>query len=182
MIAQPSVRIELSAGYHLSGVGEDDRATQVQLLSDGEIAAFIPTIPQPYTEESADKWIRHRMEVARGGVEISFAIRDPAGQMVGSVGVDDLKVGAAESGELGYWLAPAVRGRGLASEAVRAFVPYSFDVLGLQRLSAHTLHFNERSIRVLERSGFSLEGRLRRFTRTATGLHDTLVFGLLRDG
>jgi hypothetical protein len=28
---------------------------------------------------------------------------------------------------------------------------------------------------------FFLEGRLRRYTRTSTGLHDTLVFGLLRN-
>jgi ribosomal-protein-alanine N-acetyltransferase len=174
------VRIEVSAGCHLSGVGQGDREALVQLLSDGEIATFIPAIPQPYTEASA-AWVRHRMETARGGTEISFAIRDPAGTMVGSVGVDDLKVGRAHNGELGYWLAPSARGRGLASEAVRAFIPYAFDVLALERLSAHTLHFNQRSIRVLETNGFLLEGRLRRYTRTSTGLHDTLVFGLLRN-
>ncbi len=175
------MRIELPGGHHLSGVGEGDRDAHVQLLADGEIAAFIPAIPQPYTEESAEKWVRHRMEVARRGPEICFAIRDPAGRMVGSVGVDDLEVGSAHNGELGYWLAPAARGRGRANEAVRAFVPYAFGVLGLERLSAHTLYFNQPSIRVLERNGFVLEGRLRRFTRTSTGLHDTLVFGLLED-
>jgi ribosomal-protein-alanine N-acetyltransferase len=175
------VRIDLSGGYALTGIEDRDREAHLRLLTDGTIAAFIPAIPQPYTEESADKWVRHRIAFAQAGVEICFAIRDPQGRMVGSVGVDDLQVGKAHNGELGYWLAPAARGQGLATEAVRAFIPYAFGPLGLERLTAHTLHFNDRSIRVLERNGFAPEGRLRRFTRTATGLRDVLVFGLLRE-
>ena len=143
--------------------------------------APLRAIPQPYTEESADRWVRHRIEFTKGGVEICFAIRDPEGRMLGSVGVDDLKVGEAHNGELGYWLTPAARGHGLATEAVRAFIPYAFGELGLERLTAHTIHFNERSIRLLQKNGFAPEGCLRRFTRTATGFHDLLVFGLLRD-
>jgi RimJ/RimL family protein N-acetyltransferase len=100
--------------------------------------------------------------------------------LAGSIGVDDFIPGNTHNGELGYWLAREFRGRGIASEAARVFVPYAFDYLSLDRLTAHTLEFNAASIRVLEAVGFNLEGRLRQYTRTATGLYDTLVFGLLR--
>jgi len=77
------------------------------------------------------------------------------------------------------WTPPPVAA-GLATRAVAAFVPYAFGVLRLARLTAHTLAFNARSVRVLEKNGFLLEGRLRRRMRTAAGDHDALVFGRLR--
>jgi RimJ/RimL family protein N-acetyltransferase len=153
----------------------------VALLSDGDVARWIPVLPQPYSAAIADGWIRRRTDWAQQRPEICFAIRDPAGEMVGSVGVDDFRRPSQHDGELGYWLGAAERGRGLATRAVAAFIPYAFGGLGLARLTAHTLVFNARSVRVLEKNGFLLEGCLRRRTRTATGDHDTLVFGLLRD-
>ncbi len=175
------MRIEVGGGYHLSSLQPADRERLVALLSDGEVARWIPVLPRPYTSRSADSWIEHRADYAQRRPEISFVIRDPAGTIVGSVGVDDLRDPRAHNGELGYWLDPAERGRGLATRAVGAFISYAFGGLGLARLTAHTLVFNFRSVRVLEKNGFVREGRLRRRARTATGDHDVLVFGLLRD-
>ena len=52
----------------------------------------------------------------------------------------------------------AVRGQGHMSEAVRALIPYAFDVLRLHRLEAATQPSNAASMRVLERNGFVKEG------------------------
>jgi [ribosomal protein S5]-alanine N-acetyltransferase len=176
------MRIDLADGYFLSGIEQRDEDAHVRHLADGEIGTWIPVIPRPYTREAAKEWIRHRVAFAAAArVEVSFAIRDSAGDMLGSVGVDDLKAGTAHNGELGYWLGRAARGRSLAIAAVRAFIPYAFGTLGLERPTAHTLAFNAASVRVLERNGFVQEGRLRRYTRTVTGIHDTLVFGRLRE-
>ncbi len=173
--------ITLTNGYQLTSVREDDCDDYVRFLADGEIARTIPAIPQPYTRASAQCWIRHRLAfLEKAGMEVCFAIRSADGALVGSVGVDDLVLGTDHNGELGYWLGAEHRRRGVAREAVRAFVPYAFERLALERLTAHTLHFNSASIRVLETAGFKLEGRLRRYTRTSTGFHDTLVFGLLK--
>jgi RimJ/RimL family protein N-acetyltransferase len=174
--------IVLASGYRLTSVREDDCDRYVGFLADGEIAGTIPVIPQPYTRESAQWWIRHRLTfLDKTGMEVCFAIRQADGALVGSVGVDDLVPGTAHNGELGYWLGREHRGRGIARGAVQAFIPYAFDHLALDRLTAHTLHFNSASIRVIEGAGFKLEGRLRQYTRTSTGIHDTLVYGLLRN-
>jgi RimJ/RimL family protein N-acetyltransferase len=62
--------------------------------------------------------------------------------------------------EIGYWLAPWARGRGLMTEAVEAVVSYGFDK-GLHRVELLAAVGNEASQRVAERAGFEREGVLR---------------------
>jgi RimJ/RimL family protein N-acetyltransferase len=57
-----------------------------------------------------------------------------------------------------YWaLDPAHRGRGYATEAVRALIKYGFNRLGLQRLVATTDYENEPSQAVMRRLGMAVE-------------------------
>lgn len=173
--------IALTNGFTLTSVRASDVDDYVRLLGDGEVADTIPVIPQPYTQESAEWWVSHRIAFReKHGVELCFAVRNGDGILAGSIGVDDLVLGTTHNGELGYWLGREYRGLGIASEAVHHFIPYAFDRLSLTRLTAHALESNAASIRVLERAGFNFEGRLRQHTRTAQGLCDTLAFGLLR--
>jgi RimJ/RimL family protein N-acetyltransferase len=67
----------------------------------------------------------------------------------------------------GYILTPRMWGQGYATEALRAIVQLA-PSLGVRRLHAicHTEH--PASARVLEKCGFSLEGRLRRHTHFPT--------------
>lgn len=59
---------------------------------------------------------------------------------------------------LGYSVAPAYWGQGIASEAVRLFVPALHNDLGIRRILAKVFADNVASIRVLQKAGFSLEG------------------------
>jgi RimJ/RimL family protein N-acetyltransferase len=56
----------------------------------------------------------------------------------------------------------AVWGRGIATAAVRAFSAHALDAFGLTRLYALPYARNAASVRVLEKAGYVLEGRLRR--------------------
>ena len=174
-------RKELFAGFHLTSFREGDEVALVEHFADGEVSLRIPALPHPYTPEAARGWVRRReVFVQRHGMEICFAIRDRDGRLLGSVGVDELRIGAEHNGEIGYWLSRDARGCGLAAAAVRTFVPHAFSRLGLTRLTGRTLDWNLPSIRVMQQNGFQAEGCLRRFTRTRTGVYDTLLFGLLR--
>jgi RimJ/RimL family protein N-acetyltransferase len=62
--------------------------------------------------------------------------------------------------ETGYWLGPAARGRGYATEAVRAVARHAFG-LGLTRIELLAAVGNVASQRVAERAGFTREGVLR---------------------
>ncbi|MFN0182172.1 MAG: GNAT family N-acetyltransferase [Gemmatimonadales bacterium] len=178
-----ATRLPLDDGFYLSGVEVSDEDAFVTHLGDGEIGNWIPVLPRPYGREEARSWVRHRVaHRATTGVETTFAIRSPDGFLVGSVGVDDYPVGVQDWAELGYWLAPAERGRGLATSAVGSLVPHAFEHLHLARITASTLSNNRPSIRVLEKSGFRLLGEKPRQTRTGTGMRDTLFFELRREG
>lgn len=62
-----------------------------------------------------------------------------------------------EDVDLGYALLPEFTGKGYAIEAGRAVVDHAMDGLSLERLVAVVSPGNGRSIRVLERLGFSFE-------------------------
>ena len=62
--------------------------------------------------------------------------------------------------EIGFWLLPEARGRGLARLAVGAMCDWAFEHLGLARLQAFTDVDNVPSQGVLDSCGFGQEARL----------------------
>lgn len=80
--------------------------------------------------------------------------------------------------EVGYWLFPRARGRGVATRAVAALVGWSF-ANGVRRVEAVVRLENEASNRVLERLGFRREGVKRQFLRYRGGWADATLFARL---
>jgi [ribosomal protein S5]-alanine N-acetyltransferase len=60
--------------------------------------------------------------------------------------------------ELGYEIAPAYRGRGLATEATERMLDEAFAEAAVDAVIAHTLAEPGPSTRVLEKTGFAREG------------------------
>jgi ribosomal-protein-alanine N-acetyltransferase len=60
--------------------------------------------------------------------------------------------------ELGYAIAPAWEGRGIATAAVRGLVREAFSAPGVRTVLAHTLAAPNGSVRVLEKTGFVRDG------------------------
>lgn len=82
-------------------------------------------------------------------------------------------------GELGYMLSREHWGRGYASEAIAAVVPFGFTTLGFHRAEAITRPDNSASIRALEKNGFVREAHLREDTFFNGAFHDSVHFGRL---
>jgi RimJ/RimL family protein N-acetyltransferase len=59
---------------------------------------------------------------------------------------------------LGYGLAPSARGRGYATEALRAVLEWALAQPRVRRVQADTTHANVASQRVMERAGMRLVG------------------------
>lgn len=81
--------------------------------------------------------------------------------------------------EIGYLFARESWGSGIAHEAVSAVIALLF-AEGERRLFADTDPDNAASIGLLERLGFTLEGRLRAEWETHIGVRDSLIYGLVR--
>jgi ribosomal-protein-alanine N-acetyltransferase len=83
--------------------------------------------------------------------------------------------------EIGYSLAHAYWGRGIASEALQAIFSFGFDRMELHRIEANTIADNFPSVRLLERLGFQREGTRRESSWEDDGTyHDSALYGLLR--
>ncbi|MGC4096859.1 MAG: GNAT family protein [Nitrospira sp.] len=85
-----------------------------------------------------------------------------SGRLAGTIGfhtVSDVNCTA----EIAYDLSPAYWGRGLASRLCEVVTAWSFATYGFVRVQATVLVGNERSLRVLQRSGYQREGLLRSF-------------------
>jgi ribosomal-protein-alanine N-acetyltransferase len=83
--------------------------------------------------------------------------------------------------ELGYWLGESYWGRGIATRAVRAIIQWAFESLALERIQARVFDSNVASCRVLEKAGFTREGRLRSSVLKLNLVMDLLVYAILRD-
>jgi RimJ/RimL family protein N-acetyltransferase len=82
--------------------------------------------------------------------------------------------------ELGYWIRDGEEGKGYVGEAVDLLLGLAFETLGAPRVEARCDSGNARSLRVMERAGFSFEGVLRSDNRWADGtLCDTAVCSIL---
>jgi [ribosomal protein S5]-alanine N-acetyltransferase len=114
--------------------------------------------PQPYKTDDAVSFIR-RVHAARP--ETTFAIAVD-GLAVGGVGFMLQEDVERVSAEVGYWLGEPYWGRGICTEALRAVTQYAMEHHGLTRIFALPFAHNVASCRVLEKAGFSVEGRLRR--------------------
>jgi RimJ/RimL family protein N-acetyltransferase len=120
---------------------------------------FLPLLPSPYTLTDAHWWINDGSRAALAGGGASYAIADPeTDRLLGGVSVGRIHAG---EGEIGYWVAPWARGRGVASAAVRRLSAHMFEQ-GLQRLVLRTDPENAASQRVAIAAGFTREGISRR--------------------
>lgn len=136
---------------------------------DADVAAWT-TLPAPYTREHAEGFVTGMVpEGWERETSFNWAVREPAahdGPLRGMVGVScSGEPGEERVGEVGFWTAPAARGRGLTTEAARLVVDWALDPegLGLVRVQWMAYVGNWGSRRVAWKLGFRYEGTLRRF-------------------
>jgi ribosomal-protein-alanine N-acetyltransferase len=134
--------------------------------------------PHPYRPEHAGEFIRR---VSAASPRTVFAIATDS-EAIGSIGLMPGQDVHRYTAELGYWLALPYWGRGIVTAAVRAMVEYGFRELGLHRVFAEPYAGNAASARVLEKAGFTLEGRLRASAFKDGKILDQLLYAIVGAG
>jgi RimJ/RimL family protein N-acetyltransferase len=86
--------------------------------------------------------------------------------------------------EIGYWIRTGATGAGLGGEAAAALTRAGFRLRGVDRMEIRVDPANQRSARIPERLGYTMEARLRRrLPPTAPGVprSDALVYTMFAD-
>ena len=124
------------------------------ICQDPDIRRFT-RVPDPYTLDDAREYVNRAIGSWEDGGPAPWFV-ELNGELVGNIALVHLD---REDGwgELGYWIAPAARGRGITSAAVRRVSDWAFDQLGLARLEIQTATGNLGSELVARRAGFTRE-------------------------
>jgi RimJ/RimL family protein N-acetyltransferase len=149
-----------------------------------DVAALFPT----FADEAAMRWWSRGPFVSKeklagdlvpdeGWNGRSWAVTErEGGAVVGRVVAMDRGDAIAE---IGYIVVKHRQGEGIAREALAALIEQLFGAEGVRRIYADVDPENAASNRLVERLGFTLEGRLREQWTTHIGARDSLIWGLL---
>ena len=107
----------------------------------------------------------------------AIAPRD-GGTLLGSIGLTNFQERFRRA-EIGYELAAAAWGKGVATAVVSRVLGYGFEELELNRIEATVMVGNTASERVLEKAGFSREGVLREYKFARGEFRDYSMFSML---
>jgi RimJ/RimL family protein N-acetyltransferase len=171
--------------------GISDGRIRIRLRSDADTPALIAAcqdpevprwtrVPDDYDETSAAEWAVQAARMQESGEALPLAIADAeTNEFIGSIGIQEID---REEGrcDIGYFLAPDARGRGLMTGAVRLVTRWAFENLPADRVQIKVQPENARSRAVAERAGYTFEGVLRSHTVIKGRRQDMAMYSLLR--
>ena len=155
-------------GIVLRQWSKDNGAALLRAATDPAVARWNPLTVTTLAE--AQTWITHSNSWISAAV---WAIHDDTtDELLGNIALHQLDSNNA-SAEVGYWIFPIARGRGVAAHALQAAATFAFRTLQVERIELFHAVENSASCRVAEKAGFLLEGVARCSYRYGDGqLHD----------
>lgn len=158
---------------------DTDTPRMAEACRDERTRYWLAGLPDDYDDDAARQHIDECRERHSEGAWITWAIADPATDMLlGEISLMGRPVARSDEAEVGYWMHPEARGRGLMTEAVDLVVRWAFgpnSEVSLERISLRAADENTASRRVAEAAGFSLVGRQRRAESLRNGTVMDLV-------
>ena len=132
--------------------------------------------PSPYTTEDGKTFI----DIVSNEENNCFFAITVNNKAVGGIGLtlgEDIE---RISAEVGYWLGEKYWGKGITSSALEGISDYAFKELGLRRIFAKPLEHNSASRRVLEKTGFVLEGILQKSVIKEGKIYNQALYALVK--
>lgn len=135
--------------------------------------------PHPYTLADAEFYVKDCAQNSEEAQLCRAIVID--GEAVGSVGIfvqNDVK---RKSAELGYWLGEPFWGKGIMSAAVSQICAEAFETFDIVRIYAEPFAHNAASRKVLQKSGFTLEGVMKNSVYKNGEIFDSCMYALLKE-
>ncbi|HEX5923055.1 MAG TPA: GNAT family protein [Baekduia sp.] len=168
-------------GFVLRPLTVGDAASYAAAFTDDPELGRLLGIEQDPNEQSIRERASRYRDRAEEGKGVEFAIADPrTDEFLGSVILHSFDWQHRRC-EVGFWLAPAARGRRLGADAVARTLSWAFDALDLLRVEMTTTPDNLAVSVLARRLGFTQEGVLRSRNVERGNRVDVVFFGVLRE-
>ncbi|MGB2816772.1 MAG: GNAT family protein [Burkholderiaceae bacterium] len=146
--------------------------------SRASLTHWMPWCHAGYGRADVERWFGEADRMWRERSAFHMWLRDGV-RVLGVVGIHDIQRYGKSEGELGYWVRLSVRGRGVASTALRSMAAFAFNELNLVRVSMRIRLDNASSRRAAERAGARYEGALRHGIVHGEARYDAALYALL---
>lgn len=140
---------------------------------------MLERFPHPYTAEKADEWLGEPLHRAEPLTAFAIAVD---GVAVGGTGFSIMDDVHRTTARAGYWIAEALWGRGIVTEAFSLLCDYIFATYAdVHRIEATVFEWNPASCRVLEKCGFTREARMRKNCIKDGEVIDVFLYAKVRE-
>lgn len=153
-----------------------DAASITKYIGDIRVSRNLSSVPYPYALKDAKQWLRKKLK-STGDETLSLLIEIEK-EAVGCISLERISKG--HKAEMGYWLGRQHWGKGIMTEAVKAMTKLGFNKYKLKRIQAHVFISNKASARVLEKTGFKLEGLLKKAVKKNNKILDAYIFAKIK--
>ena len=171
------MKIEINKDIILREWRESDESRLANLANNQHLANnMMDRFPHPYTEEHARNWI----EICQNEKKNVLRAIEYKGELVGGMGAHFKKDIHRYSVELGYWVAEAYWGKGIASACVKKFTAFLFENYKINRIYGEVFESNPASGKVLEKCGYQHEATLRKAAYKNGYFIDLLIYSKLK--
>ena len=149
---------------------EAERTYATTAFNQKQVVQNLSRVPFPYGDSEFDSAAARVLAVPDKIFSWSIWRKSQPDTIVGAIGLSHEE--SDKTWRLGYSSLPEVWGQGLMSEAATAVVEFAFDVLKLASVHSAAFDDNIGSLKVLERSGFQIDGH---GTATSLGRGDGIA-------
>jgi ribosomal-protein-serine acetyltransferase len=139
---------------------------------------WLPFVDRMQTVEFAENFVKGTMKRNKDGNEFAFVIIEND-KVIGRIGVYKID-GQNKIGEIGYWLAENLQGKGIITKSCKAIIDFCFSDLQLNRIEIKCGTENFKSKTIPEKLNFTREGVIREGELLYDKFIDLNLYSLLK--
>ncbi len=140
-----------------------DAGNYFKYMNHPEMFPYLTEATRPSSIEQAIEEVQYWASLFQNKRSFYWAIAlKSSNQLIGTIGFNSISISHLK-GEISYDLDPSFWGQGIMLKSLKTLLNFADSSLRLVRIQATVIINNQRSIKLLEKCGFSSEGVLKKY-------------------